>query len=102
MSIYKHCPYCIERLSFFSIVKQRLFAKENDALKCSECGSIISTSGNAKVSLLLGGGGIIGFAFGYLISKSFSIQRIALIAGMSVGFVIFLILIYYLAPVKKA
>jgi uncharacterized membrane protein YvbJ len=102
MGIYKHCPYCIKRLGFFSIVKQRILAKDKDALKCPECESVISTSGNAKISLLVGGSAMIGYAFGYMVSNNISMQWFVLLASVAVGVIIFLLLVYYLAPIRKA
>lgn len=102
MGIYKHCPYCIKRLGFFSIVKQRIFAKDKDALKCPKCGSVISTAGSAKISLLVGSGAMMGYAFGYIVSKNISVQWFVLLASVAVGVIIFFLLVYYLAPIRKA
>jgi uncharacterized membrane protein (Fun14 family) len=89
-------------LGFFSIVKQRILAKDKSALKCPECGSVISIAGNAKISLLVGSGAMMGYAFGYIVSKIISMQWFVLLASMAVGIIIFLLLTYYLAPIRKA
>jgi hypothetical protein len=102
MAIMKYCPYCVKPLGFVSIVTQRLFMKEKSALYCPNCGSVISSSRHAKIPLLFGGSGTTGYLLGYVTSKYIETPWTSILVGVFIGALIFLLLTYFLAPIRRA
>ena len=102
MLLIKYCPYCVKRLSFWSIVLQRIFAKDKDALKCNNCHSSISIIGSAKTSLIFGSGGMAGYAIGHAIGRHIEISWVDMAILIVVVFSVCLVFVYLLAPIKEA
>ena len=94
----KRCPYCVRSLPFFSIVWQRLSASEESALKCSRCGSVISSNGGAlwpDASIA----SVIGFVISELL-RDMSVKTIAI--SISVAALVFIISSYFTAPIRSS
>jgi hypothetical protein len=99
--MFKYCPYCAQRLGFISLVKQRLFAKEDTALVCDKCGSSISSSGSARVSLLIGGGGMCGYFWGKIFGEFVPFEWLVILSSVIVAGAAIVLLAYWSAPIKS-
>ena len=97
----KYCPYCAQRLGFIPLVKQRLFAKEDAALVCDKCGSSISSSGSARVSLLIGGGSMCGYFWGKMLGEFVPFEWPVIVSSIVVACVVIVFLAYWSAPIKS-
>ncbi len=94
----KMCPYCVKRLPFFNTVWQRITASEDSALKCGNCGSVISSNGGA---LLLDAG--IASIVGFVVSEALRDASIkTIIISVCIGVVVFIISSYFTAPIRNA
>ena len=97
----KTCPYCIERLPFFNLIKQRLTLSEEKAIKCPNCKSTISSQGGASIWWSFGFGSTSGYLFGKLLSST-GLSYTTILASVFIGLFVFILSAYFTAPIRTS